>query len=136
MIKLDKEIKKYNDLKDKMEKEKKKKKRCKRIIVWKNFWKINELKNKLSKYPLELNDGEKLMTVIFQSSNEEINFAAICKSADKFNKNENQLYEYYPEYGEKENSFTFNGKKLSRYKSMKESNINNNDIIIFNVLDK
>ena len=76
------------------------------------------------------------MVVIFQSSNEEINYALICKNNDKFNIIENKLYECYPEYGESENIFTLNRKKINKYKNMEENNIKNNDIIILNAFNK
>ena len=139
-IKLDKEIKKYKDLNDKIEKEKKIRKKDTKESLYERILEkdkeVNELKKNLSKYPFELNDGEKLMTIIFQSSNEEINYGAICKNTDKFNIIENQLYEHYPEYGENENFFTFNGKKINKNKSMEENNIKNNDIIILNTFNK
>ena len=136
-IKLDKQIKINKDLNDKIEKYKISKKKDSKEslyeVIMEKDKEIKELNLKLSRYPIVLNDGEKIMTIIFQSSNEEINYAALCKNTDIFNKIETQLYECYPEYRENENFFTSNGIKINKYKNMDENNIKNNDIIIFNV---
>ena len=47
---------------------------------------IEELKIKLSRFPFELNEREKLMSVIFQSTDQNIHLSVICKNTDKFNK--------------------------------------------------
>ena len=72
---------------------------------------ISNLKLKLSRYPFELNEGEKLMTLIFTSIDQKINYSIICKNTDRFNLIENKLYDIYPEYSETENYFIVHGKK-------------------------
>ena len=96
---------------------------------------IKELKLKLSRYPFELKEGEKLMTVIITSNDQSIHNSIICKNTDKFNKVENRLYELFPEYSETENYFVVNGNKINKYKTLDDNKINDNDIIVLNVLE-
>ena len=97
---------------------------------------IKELKLQLSRYPLLLNDGDKLMSLIFTSADQVIHHSVICKNSELFNKVENRLYEDgFLEYKESENFFTFNGLKINKNKSLDENNIKNSDIIILNVIE-
>ena len=84
----------------------------------------------ISNYPIQLLDGEKLISVIFVSSDKKINYSIICKNTDKFSKIENMLYDAYPELIESENNFLINGKLINKYKSLDFNNIKNSDIIM------
>jgi len=98
---------------------------------------LKVLKLKPSKYPLELNEGEKLMTVNFTTIDKKIqNYSIICKNTDIFNTLEKRFYEDYKEYYDIENYFTINGKKVQRFKNLDENNIHNNDTIILNINGK
>ena len=46
---------------------------------------VKEMKAKLLRFPFELNEKEKLMTIIFTSVDEKLLFSVICKNTDKFN---------------------------------------------------
>jgi len=97
---------------------------------------LKELKLKLSKYPLELNEGEKLMTINFTTIDRRIqNYSIICKNTDIFNNIEKKLYEDYEEYYKTENYFTINGRKIEKCKNLEENNIHDNDAIILNIID-
>jgi len=97
---------------------------------------IKELKKKLSRYPFDLNEGEKMMTVNFILYEQKINnFSVVYKNTDIFNLLEKQLYEEYKEFYETENYFTVNGRKIHKLKSLDENQIKNNDLIILNLLD-
>ena len=97
---------------------------------------IKELKLKLSRYPMELKEGEKLMTINFTSVDSKINnYSIICKNTDIFNNIEKKLYEDYNEYYDTDNYFTVNGKKIHRFKNLDENNIHNNDVIILNIIE-
>ena len=96
---------------------------------------IKNLKLKLSRYPVDLNEGEELMSIIFISVDQKLNCSIICKNTDKFNIVENKLYDYYSELAENENYFTFNGIKINKYKTLEENNIKNNNIILLNKFD-
>ena len=97
---------------------------------------IKELKDKLSRFPFELEKGEKLMVINFKSFNEEMeNYSIICKNTDIFNKIENKLYEEYAEYYDTVNIFKVNGNRINKNKSLELNQINNNDTIIIESLD-
>ena len=97
--------------------------------------KLKELELKLSRYSLELNEGEKLMTINFSTIDRRIqNYSIICKNTDIFNNIEKRLYEDYEEYYDTENYFTVNGKKINKCKNLEENNIHNNDAIILNII--
>ena len=91
---------------------------------------IKELKLKLSRFPFMLEKGEKLMSINFISTDKKLISSIICKNTDEFNKIESQLYKNHPEYFKNEISFTFNQKKIKRYKTLEQNGIKNDDIII------
>ena len=97
---------------------------------------IGKLKEQLSRYPLELSDGEKLISVIFTSSDENMYYSIICKNTQKFTELENKLYNDYPEYSGTYNYFMVNGNKVNKFKSLDENKIRNNDIIILTQKNK
>jgi len=96
---------------------------------------IKELKLKLSRYPFELMEGEKIISIILTSVDQKFFHSFICKNKEKFNIIENKFYEAYPDYIETENFFTLNGKKVNKYKTLDDNNIKNNDIILLNVIE-
>ena len=100
---------------------------------------IEKLKIKLKRFhPFELSEGEKLISVIIQSVDQNVHISLICKNTDKFNMIENKIYEKndYYKYSELETFYTTNGKKVNKFKSLDENNIHDNDVIIINALDK
>ena len=143
-MELENEIKKYKELEEKTNKElkdyyliKKGSKDSLLNALLNKDKEIEELKLKLSRYPFELNEGEKLMTINFESFDEQLkNYSIICKNTDNFNKIEKKLYDDYNEYYNVENYFTINGNKIHKFKSLDENKINNNDIIVLNMIDK
>ena len=98
--------------------------------------KDEEIKELKSLLPFEMKKGEKLMTVIFRSMNQEILYSVICKNTDKFTKIENLLYEEYPKYRERNNIFIFNGKMINKYLNLDENGIINNSVLILNTLNE
>ena len=98
---------------------------------------IEELKRILSRFPFVLNEGEKLMSVIFQSTDFKMHISVICKNTDKFSKIESQIYEKkeFEEYSELNTVFTVKGKKVNKYRTFDENKIFDNDIIVLNVLN-
>ena len=91
---------------------------------------IKELKQKLSRFPFSLEEGEKFMSIIFISFDEKINYSIICKNTDLFSKIEKELYKEYPEYSKKENIFYLKGKIIAKNETLDYNNIKNNDIIV------
>ena len=142
-IELENEVKKYKELEEKTNKELKHynliKKGSKDSLfnaLLNKDKEIEELKLKLSRYPFELKDGEKLMTINFKSLDQKLEcYSIICKESDLFCNVEKELYENNKDYYETVNYFTVNGNKIMNLKSLKENGIKNNDIIILNFLD-
>ena len=97
---------------------------------------IKILKEKLSRFPFELNEGEKLMSVIFTSSEQSFYQSIICKNTEKLNNIENRLYDIdrYKNYAETENYFMAKGNKLNKSKTLEQNRINESDIIVLNVI--
>ena len=91
---------------------------------------IDELKLKLSRFPFELAQGEKLISIIFASTDKNVLYSIICKNTDIFGNIELQLYEAHPKYSESVNIFTLNGNKINRSKNLDENKIKNHDTII------
>ena len=99
------------------------------------YAKIDDLKEKLSRYPFELKKDEKMISVIFTSDDQKIHFSVICKNTEKFNRLEEKLYNDYPEYSETNNYFVVNGNRIQKFKTLDENNIRNSDIIILNQIN-
>ena len=99
------------------------------------YARIDDLKEKLSRYPFELKKDEKMISVIFTSDDQKIHFSVICKNTEKFNRLEEKLYNDYPEYSETNNYFVVNGNRIQKFKTLDENNIHNSDIIILNKIN-
>ena len=131
---LNEEIKKNKNVKENVEmkninlNELNKESLCKLIYEKENEIKI--LKRKLSRFPFELKEKEKLMSVTFSTRDENIYHSIICKNTDKFNIIENKFYETFSEYAESEKYFIVNGNKVNRAKTLEYNKIKDNDIII------
>ena len=125
-IEFEKMAKKYSNLETKDELLK---------IIFEKEKEIKELKLKLSRYPLELNDGEKLIAIIIRSRDKQIYQVFMCKNTEKFNSVAKRLYENYPKCQKKENFFTCNGFKIDKNKTLDENKIHSNDEVIVNIVD-
>ena len=101
-----------------------------------NLYKKNEeLKEKLSRYPIDLLEGEKLMSVIFSSGDQKIQYSVICKNTEKLNRLVEKLFVAYPEYSELNCYFISNGQKVNMYKTLDENKIQNNSVILLNKIE-
>ena len=98
---------------------------------------INVLKSKLNDSNIDnIQPGEKIIAIGFTSSDQTIqNFIRPCKDSDLFVKLEEKLYDEYPKYKDVETYFLVNGKKVLRFKSMKENNIKNGQVIMLNIVE-
>ena len=96
---------------------------------------IEELRLKLSKSSLELSGREKLISIIFTSTDKKFLHSVICKNTDIFYNLELKLYQKYKEYSKLENYFTINERKINKTKNLEFNKIKDNDIIILNTLD-
>jgi len=139
---LDNEIKKYNAMIKQIDEDKITKKKLEKELkdsfletIIEKDREIKELKLKLSRFPLTLEEGEKLMSIAFISTNQQLHYSVICKNTEEFHRIEGQLYKKYPEFSENENFFTANGKKINKYKTLEQNGIKNNDVIILNEIE-
>ena len=94
---------------------------------------IEELKEKLSRFPFEILKGEKLMSIIVISSDKKLHRAIICKNTELFCDLEKKIYQNNDKI-DIGNYFTLNGKKIDETKSLDDNNIKDNDIIVLNNL--
>ena len=93
---------------------------------------IIELNEKLKRYPFNLEKGEKIMSVIFASVDQNIHYSIVCKNTDTINKLEGELYKEYPQFSETDNFFMCKGKVLNKFHAFDSNNIKNGDVIVVN----
>ena len=97
---------------------------------------INDLNEKIKRFPFILEKNEKLMSLIFSSVNQQINYSIVCKNTDTINKLEADLYKEYPDLFERQNyMFLCKGKLISKYQTFESNHIKNGDTIILNSND-
>ena len=99
------------------------------------YEKIFDLEEKLKRFPFILEKNEKLMSIIFSSVDQKIHYSIVCKSTDKINKLEEELYREYPQFSETDNYFVCEGKILNKFHTFEKNNIKNGDVIILNQRD-
>ena len=99
-----------------------------------NINKTIELKAKLSRFPFELEEGEKMMTIIITSPNKKVIKSIICKNTDVFNDLEKKIYQKNDEVFEIGNQLTINESSIDKNESLESNKINDNDIIVINNL--
>ena len=97
--------------------------------------KIKELENEINLFRsyYKYTEGEKLISIKFNSVDQEINFNIITKNTEIFSQLELILYEKYPKYIDSENYFLVNGNKINKHRSLKENKISNNDVITLEI---
>ena len=105
-----------------------------------NIYKIKELIGTIKKniindiklnIPIDFKKGEKMISVIFISVDQNIYYSVICKNTDIFSNIKNKFYDKYPEYKNTKNVFIVNGNKVDILKSIDDNKIKNSDIITF-----
>ena len=95
---------------------------------------IKKLKETISKYPLILSENEYIILLIIMTEDEKVIFSLMCKNTDKFIKIEEIFYEKYPEYIVNKGIFFLHNNIIDKNKTLEESGVKNNDIIIFKEL--
>ena len=96
------------------------------------YGKIEDYREKLSRFPFELLKNEKIISVIFTSDDQKIHCSILCKNTDKFIKLEERLYNEYPDYSVGDNYFVANGNIVNKFETLDENKIKNSDIIMLN----
>ena len=91
---------------------------------------IKELNSKLLRYPISVEENEKLMTINFISKDKKLVTSIVCKSNDIFEKIEGQLYNNYPQFFKKEITFLIDGKSINKNMTLEQNGIHNDSVII------
>jgi len=101
-------------------------------ILSNNYQVIEKLKAKLSRFPFELSEGEKIMSIIITPPDKKFIRSIICKNNDIFYDLEKIIYQKNESFLDIRNYFTLNGRKIDETKSLEKNQIKDNDIIIIN----
>ena len=81
--------------------------------------------------------GDKVIGIGFMSVNQKIqNYVRAYKDTEILARIEEELYNEYPEFKEKETYLMIRANKIKRFKSLKENNIRNGDIIQVHIYDE
>ena len=91
---------------------------------------IKDLNETIKRYPFTLEKNEKIMSIIFCSASQKINYSLVCKNTDTIRKLEEELYKEYPYLCENENLFLYKGKILNKFQTLEKNKIKNGDNII------
>ena len=94
---------------------------------------IDDLNAKLKRYPFSLEEGERIMSIIFTLVDQKLNYSMICKNTDTINQLELKLYKEYPKLGEKNYYFICNGSVLKKFEKLEKLKIKSGAIIVLNV---
>ena len=98
--------------------------------------KDEELKEFKKTFPFELKLGDKLISIIFSTIDQQFYFSMICKNTDIFAYIVSQLFNEYPKYKEQSVYFISHGEIINEYKTLEENKIKNSDIIYLNYMNK
>ena len=82
------------------------------------------------------NEDKNIISIIFKTMDQNIQYSVPCRKTDSFSKIEKKLYKEYSEYKEKNKYFLVNGNQIDVNKTIKENNIKNTDVIILNIVDE
>ena len=124
--------KNLNEKVKQLEKELENSKNMVKELKGKEIEKLKQNNNSLN----NIKPGEEIYSINFDSFDKKIrNYSITCKNTDIFVKIEEQLYEDYPEYKNKETYFLVNGQKIKRFKSLDENKIKKNDILMLFISD-
>ena len=96
--------------------------------------KDKEIKILKNTFPFEIKQGDRIMTIIFTTTDQKFFHSIICKNTDIFANLVSQLFKEYPDYKDKSVYFMCNGIIIKEYKSLDENKIKNRDIILLNLL--
>ena len=74
--------------------------------------------------------GDNIISILFESGNQKIkNYCGAYKDTEIFVKIEEKLYDEFPEFKDEETYFLVGGKKIKRFRTLRENGIKNRDII-------
>ena len=90
-----------------------------------------ELTKEIKKSHFDLNENEKLMSIIISTEDKNTLYSIICKNTDKFIKIKEKFFKTFPKFGKLDNLFYLNGNEIIESKTLDENGIKNSDLIIF-----
>ena len=96
------------------------------------YKKIEGLNEQIKRYPFILEEGEKILSVIFTSVSKKVNYSMVCKNTDSIYNLEGELYKAFPELAQTNNYFLYKGTVVNRFKKFEELKFKNGDIIVIN----
>ena len=130
-------IKVLNEIKKRMETFEINQNSLNEIIKLNNELKIKDekIKELRSFLPFEMSKGEKILSVIFSSSDQKIHFSIITKNTEIFANLVSKLLIEYPDYKDRQIYFMSNGIVMNSYKTLEENKIKNSDIILLQTMD-
>ena len=130
-------IKALNEIKKRMETFEINQNSLNEIIKLNNELKIKDekIKELRSFLPFEMSKGEKILSVIFSSSDQKIHFSIITKNTEIFANLVSKLLIEYPDYKDRQIYFMSNGIVMNSYKTLEENKIKNSDIILLQTMD-
>ena len=96
------------------------------------YKKIEGLNEQIKRYPFILEEGEKILSVIFTSVSKKVNYSMVCKNTDSIYNLEGELYKAFPEFAQTNNYFLCKGTVVNRFKKFEELKFKNGDIIVIN----
>ena len=96
------------------------------------YKKIEGLNEQIKRYPFILEEGEKILSVIFTSVSQKVNYSMVCKNTDSIYNLEGELYKAFPELAQTNNYFLCKGTVVNRFKKFEELKFKNGDIIVIN----
>ena len=96
------------------------------------YKKIEGLNEQIKRYPFILEEGEKILSVIFTSVSQKVNYSMVCKNTDSIYNLEGELYKAFPELAQTNNYFLYKGTVVNRFKKFEELKFKNGDIIVIN----
>ena len=81
--------------------------------------------------------GEKVIGIEILSTDNKIqNYVRAYKDTELLVRVEEKLYSEFQEYKEKDTYFMLKGMRIKRFKTLKENNIKNGDVLLLNILDE
>ena len=95
--------------------------------------------NNKDKYEItSIKPGEKVMSINFVSmgNNDIGHYSLVCKNTDLFIREEERLYEDFPNFKKYETYFEVNGKRIKRFQTLSENNIKDKDIINIFIIEE
>ena len=97
--------------------------------IIKLYKKIDNLNEKLKRYPIILEANEEIISIYFASSYLTIHYSMNCKNTDTISDLEKQLYKEYPAFTESDNFFLCKGTVINKFKTFESYNIKNGDVL-------